>query len=112
MLDNTARQRFTEVERIEQIVEMLDHANGDGLTVSDIRKQLGLSRKRVHDILERMTHQGDCIKCYVEGSAYRYGLFLYFHLYHFEKIASEKAEVGRIYRLRQRTIFELIEGEK
>lgn len=106
------KQRFTEVERIEQIIEMLDHANGDGMTVTDIRKQMGLSRKRVHDILERMNKQGDCVKCYVEGSAYRYGLFLYFHTWHFEKIANEKVEVARIYRLRQRTVFELIEKPK
>lgn len=101
-------KRYTEIERTEQITALLDKANGDGLATSDIAKSLSLSRKRVHDILEKMTWRGDIIKCYVEDSPYRYGLYLYFHLYHFEKLAGKPIETSQIYRLRQRTIFELL----
>lgn len=100
--------RYSEAQRLEQIIDLLDKANGEGLVMSDVAKSLGLSRKRTYDLLEKMTWRGDIIKCKVEGAPHHFGLFLYFHLYHFEKLAGEKIEIGQVYTLRQRTIFELI----
>lgn len=98
----------TTMVRLAEVKHLLEHANGDGMTVSDISKRLALSKSRILDLLEILIEDGYTIKCKVEGSQWRYGMNLYFDMRQFQKMAGVEVEARTTYRLFQKSIFELI----
>lgn len=100
----------TTKERLAEVKRALIHANGDGMTVSDLARQMALSKARVIDLLTILIDDGYVVKAKVEGSQWRYGMHLYFDIRAFGKVAGFTPEPRTIYRLYQRSIFELIHG--
>lgn len=95
-------------ERLAEVKRLLVHANGDGMTVSDLARRMALSKARIIDLLEILIEDGYIVKCKVEGSQWRYGMNLYFDIRQFEKMTDLPVSPRTTYRLFQRSIFELI----